>query len=261
MSLWIYEQNVFGYFPLHYACCSNASTDIIRKLFEVCPEAVKGKNEHGQLPLHLLCRSNKGSKENLLLSLSFLLDVYPDGVDMTDNFGNIPSDYIKPRTNQEHLIHNTIVLGLPITLFKLLLRAALESCERQDNSGMVPLHHACASNTAHFFDYVVALLDGDVNDCTKFQVFRGRTATEILFTAASITDEKGMLPLHRLAARSKILTVKALCLFLLEAHPESIFLPDLNNLLPFHHASLNEEITLEVLMFFIQSFPDVLKVT
>jgi ankyrin repeat protein len=54
--------------------------------------------------------------------------------------------------------------------------------------------------------------------------------------------------------------VKALCL-LLEAYPESIFLPDLNNLLPFHHAILNEEITLEVLVFFIKSFPDVLNVT
>jgi len=255
------EQNVFGYFPLHYACCSNASTDIIRKLFEVCPEAVKAKNEHGHLPLHLLCRSNKGSNENLLRSLSFLLDVYPDGLDIIDNFGNIPSDYIKPRTNQEYLLHKTIVLGLPITLFKLILRAAPESCVRQDISGMVPLHHACASNTPHFFDYVVALLDDeDVNDCTKFRDCQGRTATDILSTAASITDEKGMLPLHRLAARSKILTVKALCL-LLEAYPESIFLPDLNNLLPFHHAILNEEITLEVLVFFIKSFPDVLNVT
>jgi ankyrin repeat protein len=254
------EQNIFGYFPLHYACCSNASTSILKILIEVHPEALEVKNEHGHLPLHLLCRSNKGTKENLLQSLNFLLDTYPDGVDIRDNFGNIPSDYIKPRNDQEHLLHNTIVLGLSIPLFKLLLRASPESCVRQDNSGMAPLHHACVSNSPHFFDYIVALLDGDGTDSVKFQDCHGRTAAEILSTVASITDEKGMLTLHRLAARSGILTVKALSLFL-AAHPEGVFLPDLNNLLPFHHASLNEAVPVEVLMFFIQSFPEVLKLS
>jgi ankyrin repeat protein len=153
----------------------------------------------------------------------------------------------------EFLTHYAIIGGLSTHLVKLLLHAEPESCRIQDSDGMVPLHHACASNAINVFDYVVALLDAGVEDSLKIQDNQGRTATQLVTQAASITDDNGRLPLHHLASRSNNLTVKALNL-LVDAYPDSITLPDKFGMLPCHHACLNKASSLELLMFFINSF-------
>ncbi len=245
--------------PLHAACSSNASLDIIKIVFEAYPKAVEVKVETGHLPLHLLCKGTTGSTDNLLKSLDLLLVAHLDSIDVKDISGRTVSDYLKPHVIPEFLTHCTIISGFSTHLVKLLLHAEPESCRIQDSTGMVPLHHACASNAPHFFDYVVALLDVGIEDSLKIQDNQGRTATQLATQVASITDENGRLPLHRLASRSNNLTVKALNL-LVDAYPESITLPDKFGMLPFHHACLNEASSLEVLMFFINSFPESLEV-
>jgi ankyrin repeat protein len=49
------EKNNKGQLPLHHACLNNASLDVIQLLVETWPDAVKEKNNKGQLPLHHAC--------------------------------------------------------------------------------------------------------------------------------------------------------------------------------------------------------------
>ncbi len=67
-----------------------------------------------------------------------------------------------------------------------------------------------------------------------------------------------MFPSHHLAASSDCFTKKSLLLFF-NSYPEGIRAPDINGMLPFHHACLNQAIPLEVLMLFVSLYPEAVK--
>jgi ankyrin repeat protein len=122
---------------------------------------------------------------------------------------------------------------------------------------MVPLHYACVSNAANQLEVVITLFDANA-DSINIDDSQGRTSMQVLkFTAFHQTENK-IYPLHHLAATSENLKVKSLQL-LVNVYPESTQTPDKNGMLPFHHACLNQALSLEVLMLFISLYPEALK--
>ncbi len=100
----------------------------------------------------------------------------------------------------------------------------------------------------------MVLLDEN-KDSLQIEDNLGRTPLKLLSNTASIPDEKGMLPLHHLAASSHTFTEKSL-LLLVNAYPGSIGTADMYDMLPFHHACLNNTLTLEVLMILLRFYPE-----
>jgi hypothetical protein len=84
-----------GYLPIHHACASGASDEVIQYLFAKYPEgvSVSDENEHG-LPLHLACKM--GASEDVYM---LLLSQYPEAASMRDDFGRLPIDYAKSIRN------------------------------------------------------------------------------------------------------------------------------------------------------------------
>ncbi len=71
-----------------------------------------------------------------------------------------------------------------------------ESCMEKDENGMIPSHHACASNASHFMEYVMALLDVEKREGLTVQDNLGRTPLQILASTASRRDKNRRLRLH-----------------------------------------------------------------
>lgn len=268
----------YGDLPLHYACKYDASIDVVKMLLEAYPKATAVQNNSGELPLHLACHhacqcSLNGDVSLELLDL--LLTSNPESMNIRDEYGELASAYITdmvepnstpnegqfynseeasigPIDSRENSfqLHSIIAAGYSANLLKFLLQAFPESCMKQDNNGMIPLHHAMASKSPHFFAYVMTLLDANSTSSLIIQDNEGRTPLQL-------QDENGMLPMHRLANFSHdSLSDKTLQL-LANAYPESIMLVDKNGMLPFHHACLNPASTLEVLILFINLSPEV----
>jgi ankyrin repeat protein len=256
-----------GNLPLHLACEHKASYDVIQLILKSYPRAAKVRNKKRELPIHLACANllienipNHLACTNLLIEntlepLDLLLSVCPESIYVKDGSGRFPSEMFKRNISQKFLLHKAICIGFSTVLIKLLLRAFPESCIQQDCEGMVPLHHACASNAPHFLEYVTLLLDNDTASSFNIKDNRGNTPLQLLSCKASIPDKNGMLPLHRVAARSKHLSEKTIRI-LVDAFPKSITTVDNYGMLPFHHACLNKESTHEVLMLFLSLSPE-----
>ena len=108
-----------------------------------------------------------------------------------------------------------------------------------------------------FLEHVIVLLDAN-KDSVQIKDNHGRTPLKLLSNTASIPDEKGMLPLHHLAASSDALTEQSL-IFLVNAYSESIRTADKYGMLPFHHACLNQALSLEVLMILLSFYPEAVR--
>lgn len=251
-------QNKVGQTPLHAACYFKASPAITKVLFEAYPEAALVKDNNGSLPLHFACDTTTGI--STLESLDLLLSAYPKCVNAKDNDEATPSDYLQEYNGDDslHMLHKAIIGGFSVHLVKLFLQAYPGSFLERDDKGMIPLHYACASKAPHFLEYVVALLDASNTESLTIQDKKGKTAMQLLANTASIPDKNGMLPLHRLAARSTGLSEKSLRLFV-DAFPGSIAVADNHGMLPFHHACFNQNLSLEILILFISLSPDVVK--
>ncbi|KAL3912199.1 MAG: hypothetical protein SGILL_006979 [Bacillariaceae sp.] len=80
-----------GYFPLHHACASGASEEVIRYLISKFPGAVCCASEQDHtFPLHLACKM--GTSEDTLM---LLLTHCPEAAVHQDDFGRLPLDYAK----------------------------------------------------------------------------------------------------------------------------------------------------------------------
>jgi hypothetical protein len=79
----------WGYLPIHYACTSGASADVVEALLDSYPNGVmlKDSNDH-MLPLHLACK--RGVDAEVMMAL---LTAYPEATEMKDDFGQTPQDY------------------------------------------------------------------------------------------------------------------------------------------------------------------------
>ncbi len=252
-----------GELPLHIALCNNTSIDVIKMLLKAYPQAAGVADKYGCLPLHHACRSPINSHEGFFNRLNFLVSAYPEGINEKDIDGKFPSCYLKVGvlesnyTEPLYLLHDAVKSRLSTHLIKLLVQAFPESCTTKDNDGMVPLHYACTGRSSNFLEHVIVLLDAH-KDSLQIKDSHGRTPLELLSNTASIPDEKGMLSLHHLTASSHTLTEQSL-LLLVNAYPGSIGTADMYGMLPFHHACLNQVLSIEVLMILLSFYPEAVR--
>lgn len=79
-----------GMLPLHWACRSRASKDIIELLLNKYPGAAYTKDKWKRLPLHIACEF--GIKERVILDL--LLDANPSSINARNQLGQQPGECV-----------------------------------------------------------------------------------------------------------------------------------------------------------------------
>jgi ankyrin repeat protein len=247
-------QSICGWLPLHVALMANASPDVVKLLLQSYPKGAKVQNAQGQLPLHLAV--GVGCSLELI---NLLLLAYPESINIQDKTGNSPSSCWKLQTvsanSTDHLLllHRAIICEYSTSLVKFLLSTFPEGCMKRDENGMAPLHYACASAAPHALQYVVALLNVNAN-CLIMKDNLGRTPLHIM--KQNPLEKAEQHPLHFLVANVVNLSGESLQL-ILDAYPDSATSEDKYGMLPFHHACLNPNSSLEVLMLFINMNPEI----
>lgn len=79
----------YGYLPLHFACCSRASPEVVAKLIVTYPSATRSKDDHeGKLPLHLAAKW--GADDEVIMAL---LAVHPKASLVRDLSGKTPLEH------------------------------------------------------------------------------------------------------------------------------------------------------------------------
>jgi hypothetical protein len=244
-----------GDLPLHCLNWAVVSTSVVDKLLKAYPGAARAKNQEGQTPLHCAC--NKKINKNALISIQSLISVYPEGIDVEDNHGLLPSHYLTTNINLGQLPSHYFT-NYPTRNSKkghesnkFLLP---QLCLKRDNHGKIPLHYASEGKTPNSIFYIMTLLSAST-ESVYVEDWQTRTPRHILTNTASRKDENEMLPLHHLAAASDTLSVESLKL-LVDVYPESITTADNRGLLPIHYACLNQSLSLDVLTQFIKLYPD-----
>ncbi len=143
-------------------------------------------------------------------------------------------------------------------LVNLLVKTDPKQCSIPDSDGSFPVHYSCGLSGLDFSPEIVkVLVDASPNSFIHPNIF-GKTAKCILEEVASDTDQAGMLLLHRLSALSTKLTATSVQ-FAVDVFPVSITVPDINGMLPFHHACLNAGCSMEGLFLLLQLYPDCIK--
>jgi ankyrin repeat protein len=248
--------------PLHYAVKAQAIKTSL-KLLKLYPEGVKVQGCWGKLPLHYAVEDAvlAGVSEINFNLLDSLLRVYPESIHVRCDDYMSPLDILVSVGKEEGYLYllRAMKAGVSKNCLKLFLLAFPESCLKQDNKGMIPLHHACASRLPNRHEYIHAFLDihgGETSFPHSFdkqfrvQDNRGRTPFQVL-------PDNGLFLLHELVATSLHLSETAVRL-LVDMMPNSIITPNKCGMLPFHYACLNPAISVELLMLFIRFSPDAL---
>jgi len=118
----------FNSTPLHYACTNNASLEVVSALLDVYPDATKVKDDSGGcLPLHRVC-FGRDPKLNIV---SALLHVWPDAAKETTACGNTALHFAC--SNKE-----------PLEVVSALLNLYPEAVAQTNNRGHTLLHCACS---------------------------------------------------------------------------------------------------------------------
>jgi ankyrin repeat protein len=255
------KQDNEGGLPLHKACEYFAIYDVVKILLDVYPKSTLVRDHSGCLPIHYAC----GDVQFSLEVIDLLLSAFPESTGVKSSAGMLPIDYLRQSSKhysyEDHKfdLHDAVFNGYSIHLVKLLLQAFPERSLIQDKDGMVPLHYACMKNAAEISISVVSFLIDAIPDACTIVNNNGDTPLHLLKGAASHRDEYGMLLLHRAAATSKELSSRFLRI-LADIYPDSITFPDNYRMLPFHHACLNAHHSIELLLHFIQLYPECIQV-
>ena len=232
------KPNNQGLLPLHIACRRNRNLNIIKRVFDVYPEALykrclgetpleiarrkkRGEtasffcgtlsiirqaredtlpDENGQLPIHRFINNPQISLETVKL----MLKANPDSLTASDNQGQIP-------------LHIAVEYR-GLCFVKCLVESNVESLNIPDLRGNCALHHACLARKYDIIDYVL------------------RISTLAAFTQ----NLDGKLPLHLLlygknetckqSYHDKIKRVK----YLYQLYPESLNIADSHGNYPIH---------------------------
>jgi len=137
----------------------------------------------------------------------------------------------------------------------------------KDSEGNTLLHLACMKSVAEVSIATIAyLVDYFPESCNSVNK-DGKTPKDLLKPAASYKDKAGRLLLHRLLATRNVHWMYTVDLtesvinFFADAYPNSITVPDNNDMLPFHHACLSDWCMTNELFVLLRRYPDSLKST
>jgi len=79
----------YGYLPLHFACTSGASFEVVTRLLEIYPAATRCRDDlEDALPIHLAAKW--GASEDVVMEI---LTAHPEGSFMKDALGKTPIEY------------------------------------------------------------------------------------------------------------------------------------------------------------------------
>ena len=170
-----------GCLPLHYAILRRASLEIVNFLIDCYPEGVTNQyriqkrtplyylnernyvimmDESGMLLLHHACKKNEFSADLVRV----LVKAYPKSWTIPDYYGKTPKQYLIESASRKDergmvLLHRQAVhiKGLSVQSLNILHDAYPEAIQMQDNSGLLPIHHACL-NEASSLGVLMSLL-------------------------------------------------------------------------------------------------------
>ena len=110
-----------GQLPLHYACGSGASRDVISELLGAYPEGARCQDNNGWLPMHLAYLQNVPSD-----IIELLFEMYPESVAIRTSRGNTPIKFLKSIKNTGAIEETTAMLrGTEMNLNR---RSAMSRC-------------------------------------------------------------------------------------------------------------------------------------
>ena len=261
-------KNKDGKLPLHLACEVNANIFIIESLLSCYPEATLVQDNDGNLPIHLYCIHNHSTLR--VKKVEKLLVNNPGTLCVQNHDRKFPSCYFDVASGEKYftIAKEAIIKGLSVYLVQLLLMEFKDtSMIYKDSEGNTLLHLACMKSVAEVSIATIAyLVDYFPESCNSVNK-DGKTPKDLLKPAASYKDKAGRLLLHRLLATRNahwMYTVdltESVIIFFADAYPNSITVPDNNDMLPFHHLCLSDWCMTNELFVLLRRYPDSLKST
>jgi len=89
-----------GYLPLHYACATNSSPDVVRKLLDTFPASIRMRDTNDlMIPLHFACKW--GASASVIETLT---SAYPEGRQVRDIYAKTPVDYANELRGEDRSI-------------------------------------------------------------------------------------------------------------------------------------------------------------
>lgn len=202
-----------GMLPIHFALEYCKSTKVVQLLLEAYPDGSRVAARDGRIPLQKAIYNAAP-----LEVLNLLVEAYPESVNEKSSHKELMKwNWETGKDGEElskFLLHRVCSGGYSNHLAKLVLETFPTSCRKKDESGMVPLHHACANagNNGYSF-HVINLLIQAYPESTDVKDNKGTTPLQYLKETASRIDERGMLLLHREATNIRGLHVEMLPIF------------------------------------------------
>jgi hypothetical protein len=100
-----------GYLPLHYACATGASIDVIERLVDAFPASIRTRDTNDlMIPLHFACKW--GASTDVI---DYLLTMYPDGKQVRDIYAKTPSDYASDLGEERNAVLSTLGRSLSMS--------------------------------------------------------------------------------------------------------------------------------------------------
>eukprot|EP00957_Ditylum_brightwellii_P004488 341059-Ditylum_brightwellii.AAC.1 len=177
---------------LFHSAAKKSSDDVLRYLLQHFPEGAKSQKISGETILHSCVQCDRRHKRE---RLQFLMDLYPEAIKMKDNEGNLPlhaaAEYCISQANSIQFLLSRFPSGakvqnsegrLPLHLVfdlsyslhepekilldieKQLLSANPGGVKQLDNSGRLPLHFACKNvKSVENVQYLVQLYPSSIH--------------------------------------------------------------------------------------------------
>lgn len=232
----IAEPDRGGMLPLHIACVSGASVEIIAQLLDEYREAIRLPDNNGRLPLHAACMNPRVNLD----ALDLLHKAYPAALRIFDKTGSVP-------------LHIAIQRKLSASVVHFLIdkeEGAVRT--REASSKMYPLHLACRvgadvdvlERLVEIYPVAIEAVDARGNSifhlaCTYRQLtvdFAELLLDKCSFDTIRKVNEEQSLPLHLAVQYKAAMPVLQL---LIDHYPEALLCKDTKGNVPLHKAFQN----------------------
>jgi len=193
------ERDTHGYLPIHHAV-DRMPNEFCKVLIDAYPESVRVRtNNDGSLPIHIACGHHYGNSEANVETIQYLLELYPESVNATTLFGQLP-------------IHNA-ALGERTDIIELLLKYDPDAATKKTTQSLnLPLHVTCGESLKKQLDVAEVLFDSypqaiNAHNCEEKTPYLSKIVNFLLAQQGydqkakdtkvmHTPDENGWLPLH-----------------------------------------------------------------
>lgn len=240
-DIWKKDKN--GAYPLHLVFNATKSRELIGKLVDCFPQALRKQDNRGLLPLHHALKCDAP-----IAIIDLLVDKYPGSVSVETKQGTTALHVAAGHTN------STALMAWVSALFP-------EAKEKQDHRGWLPMHHAIRHTaTVEVIKWFVEMYpDGsetrDIHGSSLIHLACKHRSTvdvikylvgELGSEELSALDNNGCIPMH-IACRHG--SSKDVLTYLIKMNESGMIMPDNRGELPIHKACRGGHIELlETLM-------------